>query len=90
MIASRRVQITVNRVHDPLEAGLLAELVTLGVGKIVIRIERRIQRRYQVEESLATDGVAQRTILVAWNTPATRGETNEKKIKNVNSTLNSK
>ena len=45
------------------QAGLLAELGTLGVGEVVVR-EGRVQRGDQVEERLPGDGVAESDLLV--------------------------
>ena len=48
-----------------LETRFARELAALGVAEVVIRVERRIQRGYQVEQSLGWDGVAQNTGLTA-------------------------
>lgn len=35
--------------------GLLAELVALRIAEVVVRVEARVQRRYQVEQGLSRD-----------------------------------
>lgn len=58
-LVGRRKEVAVHGVYHPVEAGLTAELVALGLAEIIIRMEGCIQGADQVEQCFAADGVAQ-------------------------------
>lgn len=58
-LVGRRKEVAVHGVHHPVEAGLAAELVALGLAEVVVRVEGCIQGANQVEQRLAADGVTQ-------------------------------
>lgn len=64
-----------------LKTRLLAKLVTLGVREVVVRLEGSVQSGDQVEQSLATDCVTERPVLVPGHTSAANTHTfRQKKV----------
>jgi len=49
-----------------LQTWFTRELAALGVAEVIVGVERRIQCRDEIEQSLGGDGITQHTSLTAW------------------------